>query len=63
MGIITALVVVYDVFVAFFNNEEGDTISRVVQELAYEHWSFAFAIGAVFVGHFFLYGNPIFKQP
>lgn len=63
LGILTALVVVYDIIVAFFNDEQGDTISRVVQYLAYEHWALAFAFGAVFIGHFFLYGHPLVKQP
>lgn len=63
MAAITAAVVVYDVIVAFFNDEKRDTISRMVQWLGYEYWSFAFAIGAVFIGHFFLYGKPVISYP
>lgn len=63
LGITAVVLSVYDVIVAFFNSSERDTISRIVQLLAYENWSFAFAFGALFVGHFFMPGKPILTQP
>ena len=63
LGTITALVIVYDTFVAFFNTEKGDTISRVIQVLCHDNWSLPFAMGALFIGHFFLYGKPLMAQP
>jgi magnesium-transporting ATPase (P-type) len=61
--LLTTLVIVYDTFVAFFNSEKGDTISRVIQEVSHNNWSLPFAIGALFVGHFFWYGRPVMSQP
>jgi len=63
MGIVAAVVVVYDVFVAFFNDAKSDTVSSMIRWASHDHWSLPFAIGAVFIGHFFLYGRPVVAQP
>lgn len=63
LAIISGIIIAYDVIVAFFNQAERDTVSRIIQLMAYENWSFAFAFGALFVGHFFIPGRPLLPQP
>ena len=63
LGVLTAIVILYDTSVAFFNSEKGDTISRIVQAVSDTNWSLPFAMGALFIGHFFLYGKPVLAQP
>jgi hypothetical protein len=63
LGVLTVLVIVYDTLVAFFNDEKGDTISRIMQAVSDTNWSLPFAMGALFIGHFFLYGKPAIAQP
>lgn len=62
LAITAGVVVIYDAFVAFFNDESYDTVSRVIQALSYDHVFFPFMFGVIFVGHFFIYGTPVFKE-
>jgi len=63
LGAITTALILYDTFVAFFNAEKGDTISRIIQAASHYNWSLPFAMGALFIGHFFWYGKPVMSQP
>jgi hypothetical protein len=59
----TLLVIVYDAFVAFVKNDSAGTISRRMQAIGMDHWCVPFAIGFVFVSHFFWAGFPMLRQP
>lgn len=61
VAVATAITTVYDTYVAFFNSESHDTISRLVQLSSHHYWSVPFAMGALFIGHFFLHGRPLFS--
>ena len=46
------LLLVWDVYVAYFNDEKDDTISAIVYRSALKHPLFPFAIGVI-MGHLF----------
>lgn len=46
------VLIVFDVFVAYFNDERGDTISAVVHDAGAQSWFVLVGIG-VLLGHWF----------
>ncbi len=63
LGVVTALLVLWDILVVFFNTEQEDSISRIIQGFSQSNWAIPFAFGFVFVGHFFWSGKSILPQP
>lgn len=65
MGVTGAVWLTWDIFVAFFNTEVGDTFSRRVQywTIVRNHPTIPFFVAFIFGSHFFWPGDPLFAQP
>jgi hypothetical protein len=63
MGVVFTLLVLWDIVVVFFNSEQEDSISRIIQGFSVTNWAIPFAFGFVCIGHFFWPGKSILPQP
>ena len=63
LAVVASVLAIWDIIVVFLNNENHDSISKVVQGFGQSNWAIPFFFGMVFIGHFFWPGRSLYSQP
>lgn len=50
--ILVLITIIWDIYVVYFNDEKGDSISRIIHDLGNRFWFIQIFVG-VLIGHFF----------